>query len=89
MSELLRFICEANLDAFSRHSLEDRAKAAHDIQVSELAAGLEGFKCQLRRSMFTYVSRSTVASAAEERRPYIGDPVYLTKRLLVGPHAFL
>ncbi|CAM9548813.1 unnamed protein product, partial [Pylaiella littoralis] len=36
VSELLRFICEANLDAFSRHSLEDRAKAIHDTQASRL-----------------------------------------------------
>lgn len=33
VSELLRLICEANLDAFSRHSLEHRAEAARETQV--------------------------------------------------------
>eukprot|EP00903_Cladosiphon_okamuranus_P013821 g12863.t1 len=36
VSELLRLICEANLDAFSRHSLEDRAKVAYDTQAAEV-----------------------------------------------------
>ncbi|CAM9637882.1 unnamed protein product [Ascophyllum nodosum] len=35
--ELLRFIVEANLDSFSRHSLEEREKAAHSTQAKPSA----------------------------------------------------
>lgn len=34
VSELLRLICEANLDSFSRRSLEERASAARNAQAS-------------------------------------------------------
>ncbi|CAM9130207.1 unnamed protein product [Ectocarpus sp. 4 AP-2014] len=41
VSELLRLISEANLDACSRHSLEDRAKAAQNLQAAEVRRMLD------------------------------------------------
>ncbi|CAM9128819.1 unnamed protein product [Ectocarpus fasciculatus] len=41
VSELLHLISEANLDAFSRHSLEDRAKAAQNLQAAEVRRMLD------------------------------------------------
>ncbi|CBN75311.1 C2H2 zinc finger protein [Ectocarpus siliculosus] len=41
VSELLRLISEANLDAFSRHSLEDRAMAAQNLQVVDVRRMLD------------------------------------------------
>ncbi|CAM9173603.1 unnamed protein product, partial [Hapterophycus canaliculatus] len=41
VSEVLRLICEANLDAFSRHSLDGRAEAARETQVPEVRRVLD------------------------------------------------
>eukprot|EP00904_Undaria_pinnatifida_P012820 jgi/Undpi1/8669/HiC_scaffold_25.g11134.m1 len=41
VSELLQFICEANLNAFSRHSLEERERTRRDIQAAEVRRTLD------------------------------------------------
>lgn len=41
ISEVLRLICEANLEAFSRHSLKERARAVRDSQAAEIRRMLD------------------------------------------------
>lgn len=56
---MLRLICEANLEAFSRHSLEERGRAARDSQAVKVRRMLD-----LKMSDMEAVDRGAIKDEA-------------------------
>lgn len=59
ISEVVHLICKANLEAFSRRSLEEREKVAHDSQALEVRRMLD-----LKMSDMEAIDRGAVKDEA-------------------------